>query len=537
MNTGGIIDYEWLAKSIGEPGKTEPALEEWPEAKVWPEPEALPDSRLPVDSFNYGLLPASFSPWVADIAKRMQCPPDYVAVAALVALSSVIGKKVGIQPKQRDSGFKVICNLWGMQIGRPSEMKTPALNEAMKPLKRLEIEAKKQFNDERQDHEALTAVAKLTQEKATTDAKQAVKKGDKDKALSIFQAAQQDAPEEPTRQRYIVNDATVEKLGELLNENPNGLLLERDELSGFLNSLQREDHSNDRAFYLEAFNGGGRYTYDRIGRGTIDIEAVCVSIVGTIQPGKLTPYIRNAVNQGIGDDGLMQRFQLAVYPDSVNEWSYQDNYADTDAKNAAYEVFHRLAKMEPPEPVELDDDIFYAHFDSEAQNLFIEWWTALEKKIRSDDIHPAMEAHLAKYRSLAPSLALITELADCEIVTQDFQVTAPAFIKAAAWCDYLESHAKRIYGMAIEPDIENAKTILKKIRAGKLVKDGELINPVKVRDIQRKKWAGLTQSGPIKQALHKLEDYGWMRSEVHQGATGRTSLAFNLHPSLTRRKS
>jgi len=71
--------------------------------------------------------------------------------------------------------------------------------------------------------------------------------------------------------RYLVNDATVEKLGELLNHNPNGLLLFRDELSGFLHTMDRPGHENDRAFYCEAWNGTGAYTYDRIGRGTLAV--------------------------------------------------------------------------------------------------------------------------------------------------------------------------------------------------------------------------------------------------------------------------
>lgn len=239
------------------------------------------------------------------------------------------------------------------------------------------------------------------------------------------------------------------------------------------------------------------------------------------------------MSQGVSDDGLMQRFQLAVYPDPINEWNYQDNYANTDAKNVAYEVFDRLAKMEAPEPIESGDDIFYTHFDSDAQELFIEWWTALEKKIRSDDIHPAIEAHLAKYRSLAPSLALIIALADCEDLTSDFQVKKSAFIKAAAWCDYLESHANRIYGIATEPDLDNAKTILKKIKAGKLVEDGEIINPVKPGDIQRKKWAGLTQTESVKQALYKLEEYGYVRSKnITHETGGRPSLVFEIHPQV-----
>ena len=70
----------------------------------------------------------------------------------------------------------------------------------------------------------------------------------------------------------------------------------------------------DRAFYCEAWNGTGAYTYDRIGRGTLHIRAACLSVLGGIQPGPLERYLR-AVFAGRGDDGLLQRFQLAVWPD------------------------------------------------------------------------------------------------------------------------------------------------------------------------------------------------------------------------------
>ncbi len=60
--------------------------------------------------------------------------------------------------------------------------------------------------------------------------------------------------------RYIVNDGTVEKLGELLNHNPRGLLLVRDELVGLLRTLDKQGHENDRAFYLESWAGAGAFT-------------------------------------------------------------------------------------------------------------------------------------------------------------------------------------------------------------------------------------------------------------------------------------
>lgn len=97
----------------------------------------------------------------------------------------------------------------------------------------------------------------------------------------------------PIRRRYITNDPTVEKLGEILNQNPNGVLVSRDELVGLLRNLDKTGQEAARAFYIEAWNGNGRFTYDRVGRGTVDIEAAIVSIVGCIQPGPLRGYLRD----------------------------------------------------------------------------------------------------------------------------------------------------------------------------------------------------------------------------------------------------
>ena len=86
--------------------------------------------------------------------------------------------------------------------------------------------------------------------------------------------------------RYLVYDVTVEKLGELLAENANGLTLFRDELIGFLRSMDRQGHESDRGFYLEAWNGSNSYAYDRIGRGTIMIPNTCLCSSGRSSRGR-----------------------------------------------------------------------------------------------------------------------------------------------------------------------------------------------------------------------------------------------------------
>lgn len=104
---------------------------------LWPEPTPLPNALPPVDAFDADLLPEALRPWVMDIAHRMQCPADFPAVAALVALSSLIGARAVIQPKTRDD-WQVVPNLWGAVVGRPGVKKSPALGEALRPLNRLQ---------------------------------------------------------------------------------------------------------------------------------------------------------------------------------------------------------------------------------------------------------------------------------------------------------------------------------------------------------------------------------------------------------------
>ena len=52
-----------------------------------PEPTPLPDELPSVQPFDPELLPLALRGWIMDISHRMQCPPDYSAVAAVAAVS------------------------------------------------------------------------------------------------------------------------------------------------------------------------------------------------------------------------------------------------------------------------------------------------------------------------------------------------------------------------------------------------------------------------------------------------------------------
>lgn len=491
---------------------------------MWPEPKPLPTGLPSVEQFIPELLPTVFRPWIEDIAERMQCSLDYPAVASMVVLAGAVGKQIGIRPKRHDD-WTVIPNLWGGVVGSPGVMKSPALTEILKPLQRLEIAARERYEEELKDYEALEIyreqqklVISKNIRKAIEGGKDGGKKDGGKDGMQLAREAINNDNAKPIRRRHIVNDPSVEKLGELLNQNPKGLLLFRDELTGFLRTLDKEGHENARAFYLEAWNGDSRYVYDRIGRGTIDIEHTCLSILGGIQPGPLQDYMLNAP-----EDGLMQRFQLLVWPDISHDWKDIDRWPDAPAKDQAYAVIERLANLNPdalgatPETKAIP----YLRIADDAQDLFREWRYTLETRLRRDELPGALESHLAKFRSLIPSLALLIHLAE----GGSGPVGLSALERACAWGEYLESHAKRIYAPAIAPDRIGARALAKRILAG------DLSDRFVLRDVYNNDWSCLADKESAFKAATFLVDYDWLQQEL-EPTRGRPKTWYVVNPRI-----
>ena len=61
----------------------------------------------------------------------------FVAAPAVCMAGSAIGAGCAIRPKEKDN-WSVVPNLWGGVVGRPGTMKSPAIEEAFRPLKQLE---------------------------------------------------------------------------------------------------------------------------------------------------------------------------------------------------------------------------------------------------------------------------------------------------------------------------------------------------------------------------------------------------------------
>jgi len=244
----------------------------------------------------------------------------------LVGLAGAIGNTRRIELKR---GWTEPAVLWGAIVGESGTQKSPALEVALKPVRRRQHETMKRHAERMREYE--TAV--LHHDKAMAKWKKS--------GTSLSDPPEK--PEEPQAERLWCDDTTIEGLAALLLSNPRGLLLIRDELAGWLGSFDRytQGKGGDVSRWLEVYGARSVVIDRKTGPNkTVYIPRAAVSIVGGIQPGALqralgTEYIEN---------GLAARLLLTCPSRKPKTWG------ETDISPAMLQqvegVFERLYALE-----------------------------------------------------------------------------------------------------------------------------------------------------------------------------------------------
>ena len=182
-------------------------------------------------------LPEPVSTYIEEGSKALGCDTSYIALPMLSALASSIGNSRRIKLKESWSEPAI---LWTGIVGDSGTMKSPAIELALKPLRKKQTGAFKEYAEQLKDYQGELA-----------EYEQTIKQKKKSDPLP-------DKPIEPIAMRYYCGDITIEALAGLLNNSPRGLLLARDELSGWLKSFNayKNGKGSDDAQWLELHRAG-----------------------------------------------------------------------------------------------------------------------------------------------------------------------------------------------------------------------------------------------------------------------------------------
>lgn len=484
-------------------------------ANHWPEPDmALAGATRPpapvMSEEEFSVVFGPWATWLKTAASVKGTPVDYVALALLSTASAVIGNARWASPWE---GWKEPPVLWAMLVGDPSAGKSPALDAVMDPIKEIERQLSDDYKLRRQQWEGEDEIAAISLAQWKADAKRAIADGEE----APRKPTAADAGIPPVRERISISDATTEKVASLLAATWRGLLLSRDELAGWLSSMDRYSGGGDRPFWLEAY-GGRSYTVDRKSSPEpIIVDHMTVAVLGGTQPDKLASLLVKT-----DDDGLLARF-LTVFPDPVPLARPAAQIDDARLRLA----IERLRGLPSAFDGSGNKRPFFVPFTPDAADALQEF----RKQCRDweADANGIFKGHIGKLPGLAVRVACV--LAHLDWAAQ-VNSPFPDHIEAehvGRAChlvgEHLRQHAYRAFG-AVEPpeEVKNARKLAAIILR-------ERPRTVSVRAIQRRGLSGLQTSRNVETALGTLERFDWLRRSAEETG-GRPRIFFVVNPRL-----
>ena len=398
-------------------------------------PTQIPKAQpFPVDC-----LPKPVEQLCVHGAESMQVDPSMFAVPALVALAGAIGGTHIIEVKQ---GWNEPCILWAGVVSKSGSGKTPAQALAMRPLHEVDREMRDREQVNLTIHDQLLQEHKIESQVWEQQTKKAMAE---DGELPEQPGP---SPEPPQRERTVIQDITSEALGELMRDNPRGLIVDIDELTGWLGSFNayRSGRGGDREMWLSIY-GAKAIRVNRVGGREVAVDRPIVSVIGGIQPGVLR---RSFVGENT-DNGLAARFLLAAPANRISPLS--DRSIPKSVVVSYESLVRRLCKYPydgTPRVVRLSDDAWYhykAWTNAPSDGMAI-------KLARADE---GLSAALAKLKGYAARIALVLHLAEGH--ESNTPISSGTMLRALTITDWFVNEAERLYGSLFSGgDLENDDT-------------------------------------------------------------------------------
>lgn len=416
----GRPDAEGIIRALADADPSGPAPGHDPDepADDWPPPRL---GSLPrVEPFPIAVLPEPAARLVVEGAGAIGCSPDFIAVPALAVAAGAIGRSASLMLKP---GYFASATVYAASIGPPSDGKTPGQKVAAAAIRRID--------------EALEAEYEAALERW----KEEVAEGGQD-------GKKQKPPPRPRPQRIDIDDITMEAIPVLLQDNPRGLIMVRDELTAFVLGMNqfKGGKGNDRSNALKIWSGDS-IKKDRVNHED-NVPVRCAHPALTIVGG-LTPDMLGELLDPKGRaDGFLDRFLLA-YPDAkpVADWTDRGIPEDVsdDWCGLVARLWQRSLNVKDGRAVP-----HVAHFSPDGKAGWSDHYNAHAAEMNASDFPPSLRGPWGKFREYAGRLSLILALMD--------HAAGPTADPGAvpnvegrhvrdAWTlvDYFKSHAKRVH--------------------------------------------------------------------------------------------
>lgn len=406
-----------------------------------------------------GLLPPVIEQFALVQGEYMGADSAGLAMAALTVCAASLPDSAKLRVKPGE-GWVESARLWSALIGTPSAKKSPIINEAARPLKRIDAEMA------RANATAMAAYRSLSKE-------------------------DRESTPPPAQPRLRLEDATVEAVGEVLKDSPDGLLILQDELSGWFGAMDKysgggKGAAKDRGFWLTAFNGGD-HCITRVSRGNVYIPNLSVCLLGGIQPEAIRAVAATSV-----DDGLLQRMcPILLQPASVG-----CEVARDEGARVAYDALvQRLRGMRSAMPYTFDAGAQALRRELEIDHL--KWMRGFER------INGRLASHIGKYDGIFSRLCILFHCCeqDGHLITVDTAKRVAKFLHG-----FLMRHAIGFYAdvLGLSSSQDEIADTAGFILAHELQEIDARVGKSRVRSLRK------LEVADILRVLEQLEGFGWL---------------------------
>lgn len=325
-------------------------------------PDAL---EFPVEIF-----PEFIQLFINDVCENTGFSKDFLSVSIMSTFASVIGQSVSLKV---DNTWETTLIFWFAVVGETGSKKSHPVKFAIKPLSRIDIKNKEQYDIEMSQYDEYTELS--------------------DNIKKITETVHK-----PKYIQFIVNDATIEALFHVHSVNKRGLLIYKDELLGWINGMgqYKAGKSDEMEKFLSLFDGD-ELKINRVTKEPLVMGSTNVNMIGTIQPEKISLIPK--------ENGALHRFLFTNADKKIKRYNKNDvnneyikNYYDfiTQVNNAVNYTGEKIVY----------------EMTSAAKDKFTEIDEMLCNLQEADNTDPLIAQYCEKLKTYTPRFALLIFMMD-----------------------------------------------------------------------------------------------------------------------------
>lgn len=295
-----------------------------------------PTPLLPIDG-----MPLFVQEFITKMQSIYRTPRDYWAGSAIMATALAIGKNFELVTKYKNNPV-----FWGVFVGDVSSGKTEPLDVCLRYFSNADNDKYQAWKKEVAEFERLSRMSR----------KERLEEGTDDLV-------------KPQCFHFIIKDTTPEAMAQAHDINSRGLMINRDELKGWIDDFGRYSNSGEQSNLLTIWSQKG-VSYHRKGTGTLNIAKPIINVAGGIH----RELLHTLATDNRGENGFLARL-VAFFPDNTEKQPYNNAMPDSSLLDAWDNYIKSLVDIKEPIKLRLPD---------RTAKIYESWYNENVKKINAE---------------------------------------------------------------------------------------------------------------------------------------------------------